>query len=60
MMTMMMKMYFLPPRGPQTRSASGGGAINYEDDDNWDDDFKNDDDVDNDDEDVFAKNICFV
>ena len=33
----------LPPKGPQTQSTPGGGAIKYDDDDD-DDDFDDEDD----------------
>ena len=48
---------YLPPKGPQTWSAYGGGGTNYDDDDD-DDDNDNDDyddfDDDNDDDDMFS------
>ena len=46
MMTMIIMMYFLHPKGPNTRLAPGGEAINYDDND--------------DDDEVFSKNLLFV
>ena len=71
-MTIMIKMSFLHPKGPKTRSTAGGAAINYDDnegidndDDDDDDDNKDDDDDDDnkdddDDAEVFSKNFFLV
>ena len=61
MMTMMIMMLFLDPRGPLTRSVpEGGWPINYDDDDDNsfdDDDHDNNDDGDDNDDDVYFTNF---
>ena len=59
----MMTICFLPPKGPQARSAPGGEPINYDNDDNNDND---DDDNITGDDDMFSKKLqwsdkrCFI
>ena len=61
-----MMICFLHPSWPKTRSAPGGAAINYGDnngtvDDDDDDDDEDDDDDDNNDDDLFhKKKICTI